>query len=147
MNELWQIAGLFIFSSFKFFLAPPASVIAGYGFISSVLITFTGAATGFIIFFKFWQFILAFYNRLFSKKSKKKRKTFSKKNKFIVKAKLGYGLIGLALLTPCLLGIPLGAILASNYYSNNKKAIPVFLSSILLWSIGLTYISLYIKIP
>lgn len=146
MNELWQIAGLLFFSSIKFFLAPPAAVIAGYGFLSSVLITFSGASIGFVIFFKFWQYIKMVFEKLFKPK-KKAKKTFSKKNKLIVKAKVSYGLIGLALLTPCLLGIPLGAILASNYYSKSKKAIPVFLTSILLWSVTLTYISLYIKLP
>lgn len=147
MEELWQIAGLLFFSSIKFFLAPPAAVIAGYGFVPAVVISFCGGAGGFVIFFKFWQFIKLGIEKLFKKNKKKNKKTFSKKNKFIVRAKVNYGLIGIALLTPCLLGIPLGAILASNYYPKNKKVIPVFLSSILIWSITLTYVSLYIKLP
>jgi hypothetical protein len=146
MEELWQIAGLLFFSSIKFFLAPTTSVIAGYGFLSTVLITFFGAAIGFVIFFRFWQFIKLGIQKVFKPK-KKKKKTFSRKNKLIVRAKTTYGLIGIAILTPCLLGIPLGAILASNYYPNNKKVIPVFLSSILIWSVTLTYVSLYIKLP
>ena len=147
MEEIWQIAGLLFFSSIKFFLAPTAAVIAGYGFVSTVAITFGGASIGFIIFYRFWAFIKRVIASVFKPKKKKKKKTFSKKNKLIVRAKVTYGLIGIALLTPCLIGIPLGAILASNYYPKNSKAIPVFLTSILIWSISLTYISLYIKLP
>ncbi len=83
---------------------------------------------------------------MFQRLSKKKvKKKFSKKNKFIVKTKRSFGLFGLALITPAILGIPLGSVVASIYYTGNKKAIPVFLSSILLWSLILSYFSLYLK--
>ena len=147
MEEIWQIAGLFLFSAVRFFLAPPAAVIAGYGFLSTVIITFSGGSIGFVLYYKFWQILKTSFAKLFKFKKKGNKKTFSKKNKLIVKAKLNYGMIGIALLTPILLSIPFVVILAANYYPNNKKVIPVFLSSILIWSIGLTYISLYIKLP
>lgn len=145
MEELGQIVGLLFFSGIKFFLAPPAAVIAGYGLITASLICFAGGTGGFFTFYYLGNFFQRTYQRLIKKRSDKK--TFTKKNKLIIKAKLSFGLIGLALLTPCLLGIPLGAILASNYYSKNRNAIPIFLTSILIWSIGLSYFSLYIKLP
>jgi len=52
---------------------------------------------------------------------------------------------GLAILTPFLLGVPLGAFLASAYYRKQKGALWVFFSFILLWSFILTYFSVFIK--
>jgi hypothetical protein len=142
MIEISKIAGLMLFSALKFFLAPSTTVIAGYGFWATIAITVSGGLVGFYIFFRFGELIQKGYQSLFRRKPKRK---FNKKNKLIVKAKRSYGLWGLALLTPCLLGIPLGAILASAYYKNQKGALWVFFSFIVIWAFILTYITIYIK--
>lgn len=138
MVDAGKIAGLILFSSLKFFLAPSATVVAGYSFWETIFITCSGGVLGFLVFFKFGSYISAKIQSFF----KSKREIgISKKSRRIVNLKNKYGLYGLAILTPCLLSIPLGAFIASAYYSKDKRTIPVFLGFIVIWSFILTLIS------
>ncbi len=141
MEQVWEIAVLILFSATKFFLAPPAAVLAGYNYWQSVLICGIGGSFGFVFFF----FTASWLVRLWSRLRKKKAKLFSRKNKLIVKTRASFGLLGIALLTPCLLSIPLGGILAANYYRKNKLTIPIFITFVWLWAFVLTYVTLFIK--
>ena len=124
MEEFSKIGGILLLSALKFLIAPSTAVYAGYNLWYAVLITFTGGAIGFVIFYKFGRIIQQALKKLFNKKEEKR---ISKKKRLLVKLKAKYGFYGLVILTPCLLGIPLGAILASVYYSSRKSTIPVFL--------------------
>lgn len=140
MQGLIELLGLLAASATKFFLAPPLAIYLGHGFLDSIAITSTGGILGFFIFYKFGIIIHKWYMSLFSRKTKPK---FNRRNRTIVKLKIKYGLWGLAILTPCLLSVPIGAFLASRYYSKDRRAFPVFITFIILWSILLTSISLY----
>jgi hypothetical protein len=52
--------------------------------------------------------------------------------------KHGWGLRGLAALTPILLSIPLGTILAAKYFRHDRRTVPLLLSSVLIWSVVLS---------
>jgi hypothetical protein len=139
MADGYSLIGIFAFSAIKFFLAPAASTLLGFGFLKTVLITSTGGGASFLLFYKFGNLIKKKYQTLFKRKAKPK---FNKKNKMIVRIKSKYGFWGLAFLTPCLFGIPLGSLLAATYYSKDRRTIPFFLLSIMGWSMLLTMISL-----
>lgn len=139
MLEISKIAGLLLLSALKFFLAPSTTVYAGYSFLETLIITFSGGAIGFVLFFRFGTLISNFLQKF---RKKKQRKRFSRSKRMLVKIKVKYGLWGLALLTPCLLGVPLGAFLASAYYAHDRRTIPAFLASLFLWSGFLTLLSL-----
>jgi len=142
MVEFAKIAGLFLLSSVKFLFAPSTTVASGYSFVETIAITFTGGVTGFFIFFKFGTVIIKWYNSMIKSKEKLR---FTKKNRFIVKIKRDYGLYGLALLTPCLLSMPVGSFLASAYFSDDKRTVPTFILSVLFWSLLLTSVSMLFK--
>ena len=142
MQEFAEIVGLFLFSAFKFFFAPSASILLGLGFFKTLLITTSGGLVGFFLFFFFGNWLNGFYTSLIRKKAKP---SFSKKNRMIIRMKSTYGFWGLVILTPCLFGIPLGSILASAFYAKERKLIPAFILSILSWSFILTYFTSYIK--
>lgn len=142
MAELWTIVGILFFSGVKFFLAPPAAIIAGLSFYESILYTSIGGIISFLIFFRFGKLIRKFFIRSFKGKPKPK---FNKRNRKIIKIKNSYGFWGLAFLTPCLLGIPLGAILAAGFYAKQKWAPLVFCLLIVFWSVILSFLSYYIK--
>jgi hypothetical protein len=142
MAELWTIVGIIAFSALKFFLAPPAAIIAGLSFFESILYTSIGGIGGFLIFFHFGKLIRRFFIRSFKTKPKPK---FSKRNRKIIRIKNSYGFWGLAFLTPCLLGIPLGAILAAGFYGKQKWTSLVFCLLIVFWSVILSLLSYYIK--
>lgn len=144
MEEFLKIAGLVLFSGLKFFLAPTTTVIAGYSFWETIIITTSGGIVGFIVFFRFGILLSAWFQSRFKRKRKR---LFSKKNRFIVRIKSSYGRVGIALLTPCLISIPIGAVISANYFSNRKGTIPINILSVILWSFILTYITLYVKTP
>lgn len=138
-----EVIGLLFFSATKFFLAPSACVLLGYGFLPSFFISSIGGCAGFIVFFSFGQFIRGQYMRLFP--PKRNKPIFSRKNRFLAHVKRRWGFWGLAVLCPFVLGMPVAGIIASMYYSNNKKIIPVFCAVIICAAILLTFISLNLK--
>lgn len=141
MEEAWEILLLLLFSGTKFFLAPAAALLAGFDLKTTILICGVGGTLGFFFFYYFAVFI----NRTWSKLFTKKKKVFSRKNKLIVKVRSSFGMIGVAALTPCLLSIPIGSILAANYYRDNKATIPIFILCIWFWAVAISCTIVYFK--
>lgn len=54
-------------------------------------------------------------------------------------------MIGLAILTPAVISVPVGSVLAARYYYENRWMLPLLLLSTIIWSILLTYLSISIK--
>ena len=133
-----QIAAFLLFSALKFFLAPPAIIFAGYSLFETIIISTSGGIAGFILFYLFGGFLYAKYIELFP--PKKKKKVFSSKRRRMVKYKNKYGFWGVAVLTPILFGVPLGALIAAAFFHQKWKTIFVFSSSIFIWSIILSFI-------
>lgn len=73
-------------------------------------------------------------------KNNPKKKLFTTRNRRIIKIWQGYGLIGLAALTPIIFSIPIGTFIMARFESNNKKILWYMLISITCWSLLLTSI-------
>ena len=86
---------------------------------------FTGAA------------IFRFLNDRFSS-GEKKKKVFTKRNRLLIRVKSSWGLIGLALISPSVISIPLGSLLAARYFRNDPRTLPVFFAAVVFWSFTLT---------
>jgi len=71
-------------------------------------------------------------------KKQEAKKVFTKRNRRIVKIWLKYGLSGIAIVTPIILSIPIGTLIANNLESNKKKIFLYMFISILSWSILMT---------
>ncbi|MBL7924396.1 MAG: small multi-drug export protein [Bacteroidia bacterium] len=71
-------------------------------------------------------------------KKARSRRIFTKRNRRVVKVWKKYGLTGIAIITPVLLSIPIGTILANLLESNKKKIILYMFFSILFWSLAMT---------
>lgn len=136
MGDVVKIFGLLIFSGVKFFLAPSTAIISGYSYTETILITTIGGIGGVITFYYFGEFLQYVFSR--KKKKKKEKKVFTRMNRTIVRVKSTYGLLGLAVLTPCLFSIPLGALLAARYFDKDKRTLPFLLASVIVWSFILT---------
>lgn len=74
------------------------------------------------------------------RKNEKQRKVFTKRNRRLVKIWKKYGLIGIAFLTPVIISIPLGTIVANNMVENKKKIFLYMFISIVFWSLLLTFL-------
>ena len=71
-----------------------------------------------------------------SKESNKK--VFTRRNRRFVRIWRRYGLIGIALITPVLISIPVGTFIANRLVPNRKKVFLYMFFSLLFWSIILT---------
>lgn len=137
MDSILEILGLMALSGVKFMLAPGTTMLAGYGFMETVLITTAGGTIGVFVFYYAGEFIFCTVRDWINKrrKNKKVRKTFSRTNRLIVKTKLNYGLLGLAVITPTLLSIPLGSMIAARFFRYNRLTLPALVGSVIIWSI------------
>ena len=63
-----------------------------------------------------------------------KKKLFTRKNRMLVKILNSYGLPGIAFITPTIISIPVGSILAGRLFANHKKVLLYLSISVTLWS-------------
>jgi membrane protein DedA with SNARE-associated domain len=144
-SEILEIVGLFLMASTKFLFAPSTAVGFGYSYWETILITITGGWFGVLVFFFFGRVVVDLFMRKYFSKKKTEKPKFTKTNKLIIKVKSNFGIIGLALITPVTISVPVGSILAARYFGENKTAIYILMGSIVFWSFVLTSISFQFK--
>jgi hypothetical protein len=144
MENLLEILGIFLLSSVKFGMAGvPSAVFAGFSFFKSFTVTTAGGIAGTIVFTYLSKWIIEKYHALKERifgKSTKKKKLFTPYNRFIVKVKMKFGLMGLSILTPSILSFPVGIFLAVRYYHNKEKIITYMSVSTMLWAVALFFL-------
>ena len=124
-----------IFSGLKFLVGVGyAAAVGNFGFWPCVALTITGGMIGVYLFATFDRQILTFFNKLFKIKSRTNVK-FSKRARLMVKLKSGYGLAGIAFLTPILLQVPIGTFLAMRLIKNKWKVSLYMLFSFAFYSV------------
>ena len=151
--QIFKLLQILVLSGVKFIFAPLISIGYGFNYFQTVIITTIGGILGFLFFFYLSRWIIVQFNQLcpivFSyftgnsvEKAKeilncgdtKKKKAFSRKSRTIVSIRNKYGFLGIVLLTPVLLSIPIGAFLAQKYYSKRSNVLVYLSLSIVLWS-------------
>ncbi len=137
---IFKVIPIFLLCMVKFVVGVPALYAATkWGFLPMFIVSSIAGICGVIAFlffekwiFKGWDWLRTKY---FPRKNPpQKKKLFSRKNRIFVKILNSYGLPGIAFITPTIISIPVGSILAGRLFNNNKKVL-VFLSvSVILWS-------------
>ncbi|OFX19244.1 MAG: hypothetical protein A2033_05210 [Bacteroidetes bacterium GWA2_31_9] len=142
----------FLFSTVKFAFSFPLAIYQyKFNYIETLITTTLGGFVGVLLFVFLTDYIVLIWNYLASitkintiplvvNNSNQPKKIITRRNKMIVKIKNKYGLIGLAILTPVLLSIPVGTFLCIRYYPNYKKTILLLFLSIVLWSNIISFI-------
>lgn len=105
-----------------------------YVWWEALFITIGGGWLGIVMFFYFGKMIMSFFSRI--RKHKRKNK-FSKVNRFLIKVKNKYGLMGLASII-AIISVPICSLLAAAYFKENKKAVPALFFSVVVWASCLT---------
>lgn len=137
-EDLWKIISVFLLSAIKFGLGGvPAAVFAKFSFFKSITITCAGGITGTIVFTYISDWIIKGYRKAKEKirelkTEKKTKRKFTTTNRIIVKVKQKLGLIGIAIITPLILSIPLGCFIAVRYYENKQRVITYMSVSIII---------------
>jgi hypothetical protein len=118
---------------------PLAIIQFQFGFLETVIWTNIGGIAGIYFFAFLSEKLIAWWNKAFRKKPRRKRaenrKIFTKRNRRIIAIKQRYGLFGIAATTPFLLSIPVGTFLMVRYYPSVKSKFLLLISANLIWSV------------
>ena len=136
MSILLKILIVISLSGFKFLIAIPLSAYQyDFNFIQTLILSIVGGVIGIFLFSALSNKI----NKLFPKKNKVKRtKKRGIKEAITIKTARKYGVYGIAAITPILLSIPIGTLIALRFFPEKKKTIPILMSSVVIWSLILS---------
>lgn len=136
-NEIWKFISAMLACTISLSKIGIPSVILIYksNYVMALLSSCSGAVLGTVVFTYLSAGILKWWNTLKERwfKSKHPKKIFTKSNRRVLKIKQRFGLTGIAILTPVLLSIPIGAFLAERFYKDKKKVIIYLSISGIVW--------------
>jgi membrane protease YdiL (CAAX protease family) len=127
---------VFFLATFKFILAPLAGASLHLSVLETVLATSAGTTSSALFFswggspMRLW-----LLNTFF-----KKRKTFTPRNRRIVRIWRKYGLMGIAFLTPLLFSPILGTLIAVSFGEKKTKIVLSMALSALFWSLIFSFV-------
>jgi len=140
-SYLLKLLPLFLLSMVKFVVGVPAAKVAfDLNFFELLAFSTTAGIAGVATFlflgkwiFKGWDVLRT---RFFPPKTAKKRKKFSRNSRLMVKIIRKYGLPGIAFITPTIISIPVGTMLAEGLYKHEPRKVFLYLSaSVILWAL------------
>lgn len=140
MIEPAEIVTVVLSGMLKMLVAAGFGTGFGFGFFWTFLFTALGGCLGVLVFYK----LSGWLSERARIRSLRKRaealaagardlpRIFTKRNRWLVKLKHGSGLRGVAALTPLVLTIPLGSILAARYFRHDRRTVPALMLSVVL---------------
>jgi membrane protein DedA with SNARE-associated domain len=146
-----KVIPIFLLSAVKLLFAPGTSVAAGFNFWETFAITSAGGMTGILVFYFFGRAIFMSIDDYRERRQIKKygeikpKSLFTRRNRLLIHLKGKFGLIGLALLTPAIISIPIGCVVAAKFFYRNNLTLPLLLASTILWCFLLSYFAVYIE--
>lgn len=147
---LLEVISVFLLSTVKFGLAGMPASIGFFGAeepFKALTVPISGGITGAFLFTYLSDWILDNVGKLKARLfgPPKPKKKFTRMNRLIVTIKKKFGLIGLAIVTPSLLSLPLGCFLAVRYYHNKQQILLYMSVSVVVWAMLIFYLYDYIK--
>ncbi len=141
LPEILELVFVLLTASVKFAVAVTYMLARNseYNYFDILIRLIAGGFIGVFFFYYFSNLINRALNKFFKKK--KKKNIFSKKVRRFIRIKNKYGLVGISLLTPVILSIPVGCFIASRFFSKKKITIFVMLGGVVFWSIVLPLLS------
>jgi uncharacterized membrane protein len=150
-KEISEMISVFFMCSVKFGIAgmPMTVFLFAFSFWKAFIVCNAGGISGVIVFTYFLAVIKKWWTTLMSRFRKpntlpKKKFTFT--NKLVVNVKRRFGLLGLAILTPGFLSIPLGIFLSLHFFKKERTKIILYNSiSVVAWELTLFFLFNYFK--
>lgn len=154
MVAVLKIIQVFLLATVKYFITFPFALLIGLNFIQTLIAVTLGGIAGFFFFYHLsgvavrqLHHVKTFIHRhvpvsvrfqfrqlLSWRKRVTGERVFSRRNRFIASFRAKFGLVGIVVLSPVILSIPIGAFLLNKYYSKHKMAKPYMVLSILSWT-------------
>ncbi len=120
-------------SSVKFLFGFGGALSRGFNFFEVMLTTVGGGMLGVVVYLYLWELIVKIKRKFFSSKTKTIR--INKFTRFLVKIIKEYEIYGIAFLTPLVLTMPIGTVIASSI-EHNKWRIKLFMFiSLTFWTL------------
>lgn len=151
-----KIIHVVLLASVKYFLTLPYAMIIGLDYKQAVASVLVGGIGGFLFFYYLSKRAIQIYYQIrpyaytlipvrfragnkglsagIKNQSHKRKRIFSKRNRFIARFKKTYGFWGIIVTTPVILTIPVGAFLANKYYSRKRFIVLYMILSIIGWA-------------
>jgi hypothetical protein len=106
--------------TFKYIIGVFAALGAGLNFIETLISTVAGGMFGVIVYLYLWDAIIFVYHKIRPPKPQT-FKPVGKHRRRVLKIIIKYEVVGIAVLTPILLSVPIGTILASSIEKNKWR--------------------------
>lgn len=154
MVGVFKIIQVFLLATVKYVITFPFALLIGLNFVQTLVAVTLGGIAGFFFFYHLSGYAtsqlhhvktflhkytphaihLKFRQLMTWRKQVTGERVFSKRNRFIASFRAKFGLIGIVVLSPVILSIPIGAFLLNKYYSKHKMAKPYMVLSIISWT-------------
>lgn len=131
----WGVyAAFFGFSTIKFLFTPFGGVKAGLSFMETYIVCVSGAIFSAAVFYYSSEYFMrkARAKALFIREQAtangielKRKRIFTRTNKFIVNIKRRFGIIGVSMYAPLFLSVPIGSIITAKFYGKDKRTFPL----------------------
>lgn len=121
----------------------PLALGLGFSFFQAVTVTSLGGFVGVTVFVYTSDKLIAYLKKRkilkqLENPNQVRKKSFTRTNKIIIIVKQRFGLLGISLLTPLLLSIPIGCFLAVRYFNDKQQILIYMFGSILFWSVSIS---------
>lgn len=120
-------------SSVKYLFGIFAAIGADLNFIETLVCTVSGGMIGVLVYLYLWDRILLIYHKFVPKKHI--TKPISKTKRRILRFVIRYELYGIVLLTPIILSVPVGTILAVTFEHNKWRIKRFMLIGFTIWTV------------
>lgn len=126
-------------SGSKYVIGVAFILYQGFSFVESLLLTVGGGMLGCIFFGELGNSLKYIYKKIMGKKSENSTESTPPNTfqKWVQKIQKSYGLAGIAFITPCILTVPVGAMLATSLFKNRWQVYSYMFVSFMLWSVAL----------
>ncbi len=121
-------------SSFKYIVGISSAIGLKLNFIETMLCSVLGGMLGVIVYLYLWNGILFLFHKIWPPKPKL-HKPVGKHRRKLLKFIIKYEIVGIAILTPILLSVPVGTILAATFEPNKWKIKLYMFISFAAWSL------------
>lgn len=147
-----------LIASVKFLIAPFDAERNGFTWIEAFTVTTIGGFIGIVAFTflgenisKWWRHVVALVKSVFMGRpasviERKPRRVFTRNRRFIVRIKMRFGLAGIAFITPCIISIPIGTLVAITFYKKRQRVLTYLSISLLFWSLLLNWLAQYMRL-
>lgn len=145
IEYLIKVAGWWMLSIVKFIIVPFGMILKPqtgehWSWLETILISSSGAALGVFIFFNFGQFIFDWL----AHHLKRKAKIFTRRNRFLVRLKKRWGLLGFLFIS-ALISVPISSVIGAKLFRHDRTALPKLILAFCCWSVFLSTVAFAMK--